>query len=238
MATQRDELQASIRELEAALGSAPAEMRPLLEQQIQALKDAGALLERAEPEIAKNQAQWVPLSPELAAWFAPVPPVVVPTWIPDDTHRAAVTEAWMRPTEGVRVYVDEDSVGCAVPTGPGSVPIREGLSLTFHRSTGRLESQRFYQQGLLRWSVDYHATGGRALSGFYAATERLSYPEHGLITRFAPNGTVVSQQHYDRGVLHGWAKHWEEDGYPVCATLYDGGRAVETVLPDGSRRPG
>ncbi|MCC6899197.1 MAG: hypothetical protein IT377_09495 [Polyangiaceae bacterium] len=238
MVTQRDELEASVRELEASLHSAPPEMRPLLEQQIRALREAGAMLERVEPQIAQNRAARAPLSLELAAWFQPVPPAVVPTWIPDDTPRASVTEEWMRPAPGVRVYFDEDSVGCAIPHGPGSVPIREGLGLTFHRSTGRLESQRFYQQGLLRWSVDYHATGGRALVGFYAATERLSYPEHGLITRFSPSGTVVSQQYYDRGVLHGWAKHWEEDGYPIAATLYDGGRAVETVLPDGSRRPG
>ena len=28
---------------------------------------------------------------------------------------------------------------------------------------------------------------------------------------------------------------WEEDGYPIGATLYDQGREGERILPDGSR---
>lgn len=238
MATQEDDLAASIRELEASLASAPPEMRPLLVQQIEALRSAGDMLARARPEIEKNAARRVALTPEVAAFFRPEPPAAVPAWIPDDMPRGAVTEEWMRAWPGVKVYFDTDSVGCAIPQGPGQVPIRHGLELGFYSSTGRLQHQRFYEQGLLRWSVDYHVTGGRSLAGFYAATERLSYPEHGLITRFAPNGTVTSQQHYDRGVLHGWAKHWEDDGYPIVATLHDRGRTIESVYPDGSRRSG
>lgn len=238
MASELDDLQASIRELEASLPGAPPEMRGLVEQQIQALRSAADMLARAQPQIEAQKQQRVPLSAELAAYFRPEPPAPVPSWVPDDTPRSAVTEAWLHPAPGVKVYFDTDTVGCAIPQGPGSVPIRHGLELRFYTSTGRLESQRFYEQGLLRWAVEYHATGGRALVAFYAATERLSYPEHGLVTRFSPNGTVTSQQYYERGVLHGWAKHWEDDGYPIAATLYDGGRAVESVLPDGSRRPG
>jgi len=238
MPSELDDIQASIRELEASLPGAPAEMRGLVEQQIQALRDSAALLARVQPQIDANAALRPQLSPELAAWFRPEPPAPVPCWIPDDTPRSAITDAWMHPAPGVNVYSTEDCVGCAVPQGPGSVPIRHGLELHFYLSTGRLESQRFYEMGLLRWAVEYHVTGGRSLVAFYAATERLSYPEHGLVTRYAPNGTVTSQQHYDRGVLHGWGKHWESDGFPIAGTLYDGGRSVEIVLPDGSRRPG
>lgn len=236
--SQLDELRASIQELEVSLHTAPPEMRPIMEQQIQSLRQACAMLERVQPQIEQNKQHRPALTPEVAAFFRPEPPAAVPAWVPDHMTRDALTEEWLRCPPGSQIYWLEESVGCAVPQGPGSVPIRNGLGLQFTTATRRLESQRYYENGLLRWSVDYHATGGRSQVGFYAATERLSYPEHGLHTRYAPNGTVTSQTTYVNGVPHGWSKLWEDDGFPIGATLYDQGRAIETVLPDGSRRAG
>jgi antitoxin component YwqK of YwqJK toxin-antitoxin module len=115
------------------------------------------------------------------------------------------------------------------------VPIRHGLQLAFH-STGRLQSQCWYEQGLSRWAITYHATGARERVGWYADREPLVYLEHGEHTRFSPGGAVVAQVAYVAGVVHGWAKFWEDDGHPIGATLYVEGRAVEQVLPDGQRR--
>jgi len=238
MASQVEELDASIRELESSLLDCPPELRAQVEQQIQNLRDVRDSLVRLAPEIQANLVHRAPLTDAIAAFFRPEPPAEVPAWLPDDLHRAAVSEPMMRPAPGVKVYFEDDSVGCAIPQGVGQIPIRQGLDLGFHSSTGRLAHQRFYEHGLLRWCVDYHLTGGRALVAFYAATERLSYPEHGLVTRFSPNGNVVSQGYFDRGTPAGYHKLWEDDGYPISATLYEAGRRVETILPDGSRMPG
>lgn len=116
------------------------------------------------------------------------------------------------------------------------MPTPHGLELGFYVS-GRLATQRFYDRGLLRWVIAYHPTGGRAQVGFYAATQPLSYPEHGLHTRYAPNGTVISECFYEQGRRHGWWKQWEDDGYPIGATRFEHGKAVESNAPDGRRGP-
>ena len=234
--SQLDDLQASIRELEAHLPTADPQSRAILEQQIEAMRSTAALLRGALPQIEEMKKQRVALSPEVARFFTPEPPAPVPSWIPDDTTRGALREELMRCPAGGKVYWEDSSVGCAIPQGAGSIPIRDGLELSFH-STGGLRSQAWYEMGLLRWSIEYHPTGGRAAVGFCAATEPKTYPEQGLVTRYAPNGTVTVQGHFHAGVAHGWSKQWEDDGYPIGATLFDRGRAVESVLPDGSRRP-
>jgi hypothetical protein len=66
--------------------------------------------------------------------------------------------------------------------------------------------------------------------------ERLEYPEEGLHTSFAPNGTIVSQTWHRAGVRHGWSKMWDDDGAPIGATRYDAGAVAEEVYPDGTRR--
>jgi len=234
--TQLEDLEASIRELEAQLPSAAPEMRALLATQIDALRSAGAMLRGAQPQIDELKKLRPALSPEIAGFFTPAPPVEVPAWVPDAITRPAVSPELLRCPPGAQMYWAEESVGCAVPRGAGRIPIREGLELRFH-STGRLQSQRFYEADLLRWSIEYHATGGRASVGFYVAREPKTYPEHGLHTRFAPNGTITSQATYEAGAQHGWSRIWDDDGYPIGATLYDHGTAVESLLPDGTRRP-
>lgn len=81
----------------------------------------------------------------------------------------------------------------------------------------------------------YHATGGREHSGWYAATERLEYPEEGQHTWFSPGGRVVRQSYHRAGRPHGWTKRWEEDGFPISATLYVDGEVRDEILADGSR---
>jgi hypothetical protein len=235
MTTQDDDLEAMIAELRAQIPEAPAEMRPILEAQIQSVLHAQASLARAAPAMAETARLRPPLSPEAEAFFRPEPPAPVPSWLPDDLARAAVAPPMLRCPPGGQVYAHEDSVGCAVPQGFGTIPIRHGLQLAFYKS-GRLSSQSWYEGGLLRWSIEYHPLGARSLVGFYADVERLSHLEHGLHTSFAPNGTITAQTAFVQGVRHGWTKLWEDDGYPICATLHDRGRAVDEIGPDGRRR--
>lgn len=232
MTSRSQDLQASIAELEALLAGADAESRPLLERQLAALRQTMALLEAAEAAPAMPRPV---LSESLRGFFTPEPPAALPVWVPDTLTRAEVTDEMMRCPPEARVYPDEDGVGCAIPQ-PSGPPFRHGLELAFHRSTGRLRSQRFFENRLLVWAVEYHPSGGRASLGAYAPGERLEYPEEGLHTSFAPNGTIVSQTSYRAGVRHGWSKMWDDDGAAIGATRYDAGVAVEEVLPDGTRR--
>jgi antitoxin component YwqK of YwqJK toxin-antitoxin module len=137
------------------------------------------------------------------------------------------------------VYRSETRIGCARPSGTaGGVPAAHGLNLDFYMSTGKLKSQGFYEDGLLRWSIEYHATGKRSLVATFDDVEPRVHRENGVRTSYAANGTVTSQAEYRSGVLNGWQKLWEDDGHPIVATRHENGRAVEQVLPDGtSRKP-
>ena len=59
---------------------------------------------------------------------------------------------------------------------------------------------------------------------------------NGVRTSYTGNGTVTSQAEYKPGVLNGWQKLWEDDGYPIVGTLYENGKVIEQVLPDGTRK--
>ena len=174
------------------------------------------------------------VSREVAAFFAPEAPAAVPAWLADSLRRSEATEAALRCPSGAQVYATEDAIGCAIPRG-GGIPVRHGLQLSFWAS-GLLNSQRLYDRGLLRWWIDYHPSGGRSSVGFYADVEPGTHLEHGLQTSFAPSGHVVSQGWFWNGKRHGWSKLWEDDGFPIRATLFDDGREVGTVLPDGTRQ--
>lgn len=230
-----DDTTALLAELEAELAHADDESRPLLAQQISALRDATQALERVR--AAAPPAPRAALTAEMAAFFTPEPPAEVPTWLADDLQRGALELHALRCPPGARVYEHDEEVGCGIAAAPGEVGVRHGLQLGFYRASGRLKYQRFYERGLCRWAVEYHASGGRAQVAFYVDDERFQYRVHGIHTAFASNGTIVSQAHHFGGVQHGWAKLWEPDGYPIAATLHVEGREIETVLPDGSRRP-
>jgi hypothetical protein len=234
MPTQRDELVATLQELEGALATAPPASRSIIQQQIIALTRAIEMLASVEPALAEHAANRPPLSVEDAVFFRPEPPVELPSWIPDTLTRSAVSDALLRCPPGARVYAFEDSIGCGLPRPGSSVPLRHGIQLWFY-ANGRLRSQSYYEQNLSRWTISYHLTGGRDRMGWYADREPMVYLEHGLHTRLAPNGTIVSQAHYVAGMQHGWSKLWEEDGYPIGATLHDHGRAVQQLYP-GARR--
>jgi hypothetical protein len=234
MPTQRDELLRSALELEASLAAAPPEMRPIVEQQIQAVRSAAAMLEAATPQMEEMRRHRAPVVPELAAFFTPVAPPAVPAWLPDTITRGQLSAADLRCPSGASLYDTGDVIGCALPRGPGSIPIRHGLQLHF-MSTGALQSQSVYEQGLLRWAVHYHATGGRSTFGFYADREPRVHLAHGLHTWLASNGAVVSQSEWQEGRRHGWTKLWEDDGHPIGATRYEHDRQVESRLPDGRR---
>lgn len=235
-ATSKEDFLASIAELEAQLSDAPDEMRPLLEQQIANMRGMLPMFEK----IDQGRAEFARYRPELSgamkAFFTPLSPVQLPAWVPDSLTRDHASESMLRCPENARVYAFEDSVGCAVPRGPGMIPTRHGLQLNFYKSTGGLESQSFYENGCLRWSIHYHATGGRSSVGFYSGDEPKVYLEEGVHTAFAPNGCVTSQSAWVRGVRHGWTKLWEEDGYPILGTFYENGKAVGEMSPDGSQR--
>lgn len=236
--TRNDELAASIRELEALLPTADAASRRTLEMQIEALRSTMAMLARAAPAMEETKKHRPHLTPEVAAFFRPEAPAPIPAWLPDDVERAQIDEAMMRCPAGARVYVQDDGVSCAIPGVPGqSLSVANGLSLKFY-STGKLTTQSFFEHGLVRWSIGYHALGGRSEDAFYSDVERFQYRQHGLHTSYAPNGTITSQTSFVHGVRHGWSKQWEDDGFPIGATLYDNGRAVEEVYPDGTRRQG
>lgn len=230
------ELQAQIAEMEASLRDAPPEQATLLRQSIESARQAAAMLGSLQPALAEAAARRLPLSPEIQAFFRPEPPAPVPAWLPDTLLRSEVTEAMLRCPPGARVYTFETALSCALPGDPGrTLNAPHGLSLGF-ASTGRLSYQRFYDNGLSRWAIEYHPTGGRHEVGFYADRAPKEHLAHGLHTRFDVQGTIRVQAHRWNGVQHGWSKLWEEDGYPIVATLYDNGRAVEQVGPDGSRR--
>jgi hypothetical protein len=213
----------------------PEEVRSLLIQQIDSLRSIAKTLRDVLPSALETRAHRRPIAPELASLFRPEAPAEIPTWIQDDILRSHVTEASMRCPPGCRIYATERSIGCAIPGVPGhSAALGHGLTLHF-RSTGRLSSQSFYERGLLRWAIHYHFTGGRDTAGFYASTEPKTYVEQGVMTRWSPNGTIVSQASYVGGIKHGWERLWEEDGHPIVATRYANGQVLEQILPDGSR---
>lgn len=235
-ATSKEDFLASIAELEAQLPDAPAEMRPLLEQQIQNMRGMLPMFEK----IDEGRARYASLRPELSgpvrAFFTPEHPAEIPSWIDDSIMRTDISEMMLHCPEGARVYDFEDSLSCAIPLGPGMIPRRHGLSINFYKSTGGLESQSYYENGCLRWSIHYHATGGRSSVGFYVGNEPKVYLEQGVHTAYAPNGCITSQSAWSQGTRHGWTKLWEEDGYPIAATFYENGKAVGQMMPDGSQR--
>lgn len=233
--SQEDDLTAMIDELRASLKSAPPEMRSIVESQIQSLEQSKSMLERARPQMEANKQYRVPVAESFRPFFTPEPLVAVPAWLPDTLARGEVTEAMMRCQPPARVYEHEDALVCAIPSGLGNIPVRNGLSVGFY-STGRLQWQRFYENGCLRWAIEWHPSGNRSSMGFYSDAEPRQYREHGAQTGFAPNGTIISQAVFWHGTRHGWTKLWEDDGYPISATLYEQGRAVEDVLPSGERR--
>lgn len=231
MPSQIDELEASIRELQALMATAAPELRPLLASQIEALRSTIQTLVAAAPEMEKARLARPELPPEIAAFFRPETPEPVPAWIPDEATRSSVTEVMMRCPPGARVYSEESSLSCAVPGVPGSLlSSPQGLTLHFN-ADGRLSSQRYYERGCLRWSIDYHATGGRSMAGRYASEEPKTYVEHGLHTHWSPSGAIVRQSGYIGGKKHGWEKLWEDDGYPIIATKWADGQQVETMTP-------
>jgi hypothetical protein len=236
MSTNRDEITALIAELEAQIPNADPQTRALLVQQIQSMRQVTQMVQDAQPAIAEVALHRPALSPQVQAFFTPDPPAQVPAWLPDTLSRAEAHEGLLRCPPGAQVYVQDDGLSCALSGQRGaSLSVAHGLTLGFFKS-GKLHYQRFYESGLLRWSIEYHAAGGRESVGFYTSREPKTYLEHGLITRFTSTGTVTSQASFWHGVRHGWSKLWEEDGFPISATLYNNGREVEQVYPNGERR--
>jgi hypothetical protein len=235
MATAREDAEALVRECEAMLADATPEMRVVLQQQIDAVRSAMALLDAAAPNLQALKEARPLLSDELRKWFTPEPCAAVPVWIPDGIRRREMDPRLLRCPEGANVYDNGDDIGCAIPRGPGQIPMMHGLQLLFW-TNGHLKAQRFYDQRLLRWAIEYHPSGGRASAGFYADSEPLVHLEQGLQTSYAPNGTITGQTHFENGVRQGWSKLWEEDGFPIGSTRYQNGSVVESVYPDGTRR--
>ncbi len=229
------ETDAMIQELEAQKKDATPEMRKLLDQQIEALKSATGMLENVEKSGAK--APVIPLAAAMKPFFTPAKAAAVPAWIPDTAERSAVKNADLKCPKGTRIYADKTSMSCAFPAStPGGVPVLHGIMVLFYESTGKIKSQGVYEKGLLRWSIEYHAAGGRNYVAFYDDVEPKVHRENGLCTRYAAGGTVVvSQAEYKSGVLNGWQKLWENDGTPIVATRYENGKAVEEVLPNGTK---
>lgn len=234
MSAFREETLALIEEMEASLATTPPEMQQIVRDQIKNLRDSIRMLDGVTPQIEEAKRHRPVLSDAVRAFFTPAPGPEIPTWVADTTVRQQASASIMRCPTGAQVYEDEESLVCAVPQGLGTIPTRQGLSLGFYPS-GRLRSQAMYEQGLLRWSVSYHATGDRESYGFFADRVEREHLYHGLWTALSSNGIVTAQTYWHGGIRHGWVKLWEEDGYPIGATLYDQGREVDHLLADGTR---
>ena len=227
MASERQDIDAMIAEMEASLADADPNLRGVLEQQIATLRWSRDQLPAIEQGQAELAARRPTLTAEQRAFFAFETPVTVPAWIADDATRSSVSIADMRCPAGAEVSSQDDALICYGRGERAAIPPRHGLSLTFYASTGKLRSQGFYENGLLRWAVDYHPSGGRKSVGFYVDTEIRVHLEDGVHTGYAPNGQITTQFRYRAGQRDGWSKIWESDGFPMSATRYEQGRAVE-----------
>lgn len=217
----------------AARANAPPDMQRLVDQQIESVEGARRMQRMVEEANEKNRLIRPKLTEEMRAFFTPAPRARLPTWISDTLTRAMVLEEMMQCPAGAKVFPDKDSLECRIPTPKGGIPERHGLTLWFYKSTGRLKGQRYYEHGLLRWAITYHHTGGRESEGQYDNVKPKVDRENGLHTYYAPNGTIVRQAEYQSGLLQGWSKQWEDDGYPASATRYENGKSVEMIGPTG-----
>ncbi|REG22832.1 hypothetical protein ATI61_11837 [Archangium gephyra] len=235
-ATRVQELEASIAELKASREEAPEAMKKGLDRQIAALQDAIKLQQMTDTANEQNKSRRPQLTAEQKAFFTPVAPAKVPSWIPDTLTRAQLTEEMMKCPAGARVFADKHDMDCRKPpTSKAGVPQPHGLALWFYKSTGKLKAQRYYENGLLRWDISYHTTGARSSQGFYDNEKPKQDRETGLHTSYAPNGSIVRQAEYKSGKLQGWSKLWEDDGYPMSATRYEDHKSVEMVGPTGKK---
>lgn len=234
--TRMQELEASIAELKASREEAPENMKALLDKQIGSLRDTLKLQKLTDEANAQHKAMRVKLSDETKAFFTAVAPAKVPSWIPDTLTRAQLKEEMLKCPAGTKVFAEKHAVDCRKPPAErGGIPQPHGLALWFYKSTGKLKAQRYYENGLLRWDISYHLTGGRDAEGLYDNEKPKVDREHGLHTGYAPNGTVVRQAEYKSGKLQGWSKLWEDDGYPMSATRYEDDKPVETRGPTGKK---
>lgn len=226
MATDTDELNAALAELQAMLDDTPPEMRAMLEQQMTSIRDTLRLLGRVTPVAREPLA----LTDDEKRFFAPRPPAALPVWIPDDLRRDTLTPTMLRCPSESTIYETEHSVGCAISTDGHGIPSPHGLTVGFH-SGGNLAYQRYYDHGLLRWAIEYYLTGGRETEGNYCNREPKVHLEDGLQTRWSPGGIIIAQRTYVDGVQEGWTTLWEDDGTPIVASMYHNGQMDYDVKP-------
>jgi hypothetical protein len=235
-ATRTQELDATIAELKASRASASPENQKILDRQIESLENAKKMQLQVDEANEKNKALRPKLNDKAKAFFTPVPAVKPPTWIPDTLTRSEFKDEMLKCPAGAKVFADETSAECRTPPAQrGGIPTPHGLALWFYKSTGKLKAQRFYEKGLLRWDVSYHLTGGRDSEALYDDAKPKEHHQNGLVTGYAPNGTIVRQAEYKSGVLQGWSKLWEDDGFPLGASRYENGKTVETIGPTGEK---
>lgn len=226
MTTDMDELKAALADMQAALADAPEDMRAILEQQINAVRDTLRLAAAVTP-VAREPLQ---LTEDEQRFFAVRAPAPLPDWLPDDLRHGSLSEDMLRCPDSASVYETEHSLGCAISTDGTGIPSPHGLTLGFHPGGG-LAYQRFYEHGLLRWAIDYYITGARESAGNYCDREPKVHLEDGLQTRWSPGGQVVAQTTYRAGVREGWSFLWEDDGQPIMASLYRDGVVYNEVRP-------
>lgn len=227
--TRQQEMDAAIAELKASQAEAPANMKDILARQVTSLENAKKLQQLTDDAYEQNKARRPKLTDEQKAFFTPVAPAKLPVWLPDTLTRAQAQEDMLKCPAGAKVFAETHSLECRMPPPKrGMIPVPHGLALWFYKSTGKLKGQRFYENGLLRWAISYHHTGGRDSEGKYDDAKPKQHHQHGLHTDYAPNGTVVRQAEYSSGALHGWSRVWEDDGYPMGATRYENDKSVET----------
>jgi hypothetical protein len=240
-ATRRD-LEITLNKRRKELASASADVADMIKDQIKMLETQVANLDQtlkmlrdAKPAMDRTAAQRKPVAESVKAIMAPVAAAQVPSWVPDGLVRAKATTAMMKCPAGAAVLEWDGGLSCMIAGVKGrSLGIRDGLSLGFAQS-GKLQSQRFFDHGKLRWSIEYHLSSGRESVGFYAGTEKFDYTEHGVHTRYNVDGSVQSQVDYDHGKRHGWSRMYDQHGNPVIAERYERGALVESVFPDGRR---
>ncbi|HYH97951.1 hypothetical protein [Hyalangium sp.] len=230
------ELEASIAELKASREEAPENMKGLVDRQLESLQQAIKMQQMVDTANEQNKARRAQVPADQKAFWTPVAPAKVPSWISDTQTRAELKDGMLKCPEGTKVYAEKHAVDCRLPpTSRGGIPKPHGLALWFYKSTGKLKAQRYYENGLLRWDISYHTIGGRSSEGLYDNEKPKVDRENGLHTSYAPNGTITRQAEYKSGQLQGWSKQWEDDGYPSTATRYENNKQVEMIGPTGQK---
>jgi antitoxin component YwqK of YwqJK toxin-antitoxin module len=118
---------------------------------------------------------------------------------------------------------DCDIAGVAVnPANGATTAGKTGIMRCRDRDTGELMREHELRNGVYQGIVRYYEKG--KLAKEYSVNEKGN--QHGLAREFSPDGTVLSQVHYDNGNLLGLARYFYPDGQLRGVSYSDAGKGV------------